>query len=152
MTDTAAAIVTALEDGPASARDLSQRLHGIGYPNIRQTLRRLSQRGIIAKASRGVYRLGHCDTAPATDRASPTLGSCHNEPARAPVHGKSTPADCDRAGCDAVTVPVVTPAIVTGPVVTPRRFCSDAQIDAAIAGAWEHFERMNDPSDPAAWE
>lgn len=108
-----AAIVTALGDGPASALDLSQR-------------------GTITKASRGVYRLGHCDTAPDTSQARTALGSCHDATARAPVHCNSTSAE--RSTVE----------------VTPRTY-TQAQIDAAVRGAWDHFEALNDPHNTEAW-
>lgn len=58
MTTATAAIVTALGSGPATARDLSQRLDGIGYANIRQALRRLSAAGTVTKVHRGLYAIG----------------------------------------------------------------------------------------------
>jgi hypothetical protein len=68
MTASAAAIVTALGDGPATASDLSQRLDGISYANIRQQLRRLAASGIVTNLRRGLYAVdcdsGHCDNAP----------------------------------------------------------------------------------------
>ena len=71
MTDTTTAIVTALEDGPASARDLSQRLPD-SYANIRQILRRMAKAGTVTKLRRGVYALD-CDTAiPARSDATTT--------------------------------------------------------------------------------
>jgi DNA-binding transcriptional ArsR family regulator len=127
VTGTATRIVTALENGPASARELSQRLDGVGYANIRQTLRRLSQRGAITKAARGLYSLAHCDTAAAI-KAS---GSCHDDPARASVHCNSAPAK------KSATVAV-------------RRY-TDAQIDAALRGAWEDYRRAGDIYDEIAW-
>ncbi len=61
VTGTAAAIVTALGDGPSSALDLSQRLP-VTYANIRQHLRRMTQAGIVTRLQRGLYSL-HCDSA-----------------------------------------------------------------------------------------
>lgn len=85
MTATAEKIVTALSEGPCTARGLSQRLDGIGYANIRQTLRRLAEAGIVTKHRRGLYGIGcdlGCDTA-----------GCDS-------HGTST--DCDSAPRQAV--------------------------------------------------
>jgi hypothetical protein len=118
--------VTALENGPASAPELSQRLDGIGYANIRQTLRRLSQRGTIAKAARGLYSLAHCDTAAAIEAS----GSCHDDRARASVHCNSAPAE------------IATVAV--------RRY-TDAHIDAVLRGAWEDYRRACDINDEAFW-
>lgn len=88
------AIVTELENGPASARDLSQRLDGVSYANIRQTLSRLVKAGIVTKLRRGLYALNcenpgvtndcddvpvsekeerHCDKAIVTDQAVAAL-------------------------------------------------------------------------------
>jgi DNA-binding transcriptional ArsR family regulator len=62
VTGTAAAIVTALADGPCcTARDLSQRLVAISYANIRQRLHRLAEAGIVTKLRRGLYGLD-CDS------------------------------------------------------------------------------------------
>lgn len=58
MTTTTDAIVTALGEGPATARALSQRLDGIGYANIRQSLRRLAAAGTVTKIHRGLYTIG----------------------------------------------------------------------------------------------
>lgn len=58
MTKTADAIVTALSAGPATARDLSQRLHGIDYANVRQILSRLAKAGAVTKLARGLYAVG----------------------------------------------------------------------------------------------
>lgn len=50
------------------AREISQRLEGIGYAAIRQALSRLARAGIVTKPARGVYALDcdkpaalHCD-------------------------------------------------------------------------------------------
>jgi hypothetical protein len=69
--------------------------------------------------------------APDTAVTNEPPGSCHNAPARVPFHSNSTPA--------------------TSAPISAKRY-SEAQMDAALRGAWEHFERMNDPADPAAWE
>ncbi|HUF56438.1 MAG TPA: winged helix-turn-helix domain-containing protein [Thermohalobaculum sp.] len=61
MTTATEAIVTALGEGPATARDLSQRLDGIGYANIRQGLRRLAAAGTVTKVQRGLYAVGAAD-------------------------------------------------------------------------------------------
>ena len=55
VTTATAAVVTALDEVPATARDLSQRLDGIGYANIRQALRRLAAAGTVTKLQRGLY-------------------------------------------------------------------------------------------------
>ncbi|WP_396279575.1 type IV toxin-antitoxin system AbiEi family antitoxin domain-containing protein [Histidinibacterium aquaticum] len=65
MTNTATEIVTALENGPSTARELSHRLHRIGYANLRQALSRLAKSGIVIKLGRGLYALPSSVTPPA---------------------------------------------------------------------------------------
>jgi hypothetical protein len=82
VTSTAAAIVTALVNGPATARDLSQRLDGIGYANIRQHLRRLAAAGVVTKRQWGVYGLPGESAITTSGSADPTD---ETPAARAPV-------------------------------------------------------------------
>ena len=85
VTSAKEAIVTALREGPSSARDLSHLLEGIGYDNIRQTLGRLAKSGVVTKLRRGIYALADCDN-----------GQCEN-------------SDCDNPAALIVTPEIVTP-------------------------------------------
>jgi DNA-binding transcriptional ArsR family regulator len=73
VTGTAAAIVRALADGPSTARELSDRLDGVSYANIRQLLRRLTKAGVVTKLRRGLYGIGGEGSAPTV--AHPASGS-----------------------------------------------------------------------------
>jgi len=117
----AAAIVTALGDGPATARELSQCLPGISYTNIRQLLRRLADAGAVTKLRRGLYSIG-CDTV-CCDTPPPPMGR--------------------RAGDETAEAPAIPPrqqAIVTR-----------AAWAAALSRVRADFEAMNNPHDERAW-
>lgn len=73
MTKTSEAIVTALDGGPSTARDLSQNLQGISYANVRQTLGRLVKAGFVTKLGRGVYALADCDTGDCDKHVEPVV-------------------------------------------------------------------------------
>ncbi|MBF9057720.1 hypothetical protein HKCCSP123_00855 [Rhodobacterales bacterium HKCCSP123] len=125
VTKASDAIVTALNEGPATARDLSQRIEGVGYANIRQSLVRLAKAGVVTKLRRGLYGL--------TDSPAAQV-DCDTVPN----------ADADKADCDTGRAPLVTQE--------PRPSAYTLEhIERAIAAAWEDFEAMNDPMDPRAW-
>lgn len=124
VTGAAAAIVTALGEGPCSALVLSQRLN-VTHANARQTLRRLADRGVVTKLRRGLYGLGcdsgHCDTT--------TSGSA-----------LKAAKPC---------APIVTRKPWAGPPAA--RVYTEAVLANAVAGAWAHFEAMDDPMRQEAW-
>lgn len=125
MTTATEAIVTALGEGPATARDLSQRLDGIGYANIRQALRRLAAAGTVTKVQRGLYAVGAAD--------------CH-EGARKSVE---------------FVPPSATGAPEPEPPVSARRkhriTLTAEEWSRALASVWADFDALNDPFDPRAW-
>ena len=163
VTGTAAAIVTALGEGPSSALDLSQRLSNVTHVNARQTLRRLAEAGIVTRLRRGLYAV------------SRQIASDGPTSAKASVPKSAKPsAGCDGGGPACVPSPVTTAsAPAKGPFpaelrgsghkqdaeapghlgreLPRRRVYSDDEVSAAVTGAWKHFELMNDPHNPEAW-
>ena len=122
MTKTVEAIVTALGEGPCSALGLSQRLPNVTHANARQTLRRLATVGVVTRLLRGHY--GLCDS-----------------------------GHCDNSHCDTSTITKGSArkaAKPSRPLVTPRVY-SDAEIAAAVQGAWTAFEAQDDLLNPDAW-
>ena len=57
---------------------------------------------------------------------------------------------CDTSASTSTDAPSPKVARPISPIVTPRRY-TDAEIDRAVAGAWAHFEAMNDHRNPEAW-
>ena len=123
MTKTADAIVTALSAGPSTARDLSQRLHGIDYANVRQILSRLAKAGIVTKPARGLYAVGDCDKVVLEERDEV------HEDRRSIRAERSRP----RASSQQLSQP-------------PNE--RDLRV---VALAWANFHAMNDKDDPRAW-
>lgn len=150
VTGTAAAIVTALGNGPCSALDLSQRI-SITHANARQSLRRLSGAGVVTKLRRGVYALPDCDMAEM--RLAEEYGDAQDrgEVAR---HGATEGGRGNQHGN--VGGPDVTTAADLGlrrdEIHDARRIGFDqAEWSRRIAEVWAHFEAMNDPRRPEAW-
>jgi hypothetical protein len=124
VTASAAAIVTALGNGPATARSLSQWLDGITYANIRQQLRRLAAAGVVTNPTRGVYALpGACDSG---------VGVAETSRRREVVRGGRTSRRRDLSTSHRRGVPVVTP-------------------EAWAAALWADFEAQDNPHDERAW-
>lgn len=130
MTTAAERIVTALSDGPTTARDLSQRIEGIGYANIRQNLVRLAKAGVVTKLRRGLYGLSGGEVAQEECDSGPRAGD--------------RMADCDTRDGEARRPPVVTPKALPAPHTAKP-------IERAIAAAWSDFEALNNPLDHRAW-
>jgi DNA-binding transcriptional ArsR family regulator len=125
VTKTAEAIMTALLAGPSTARDLSHRLHGIDYANLRQTLSRLAKSGAVTKLARGLYAVGGCDEAliEASDEAQEVHGLRDAELSRLRPSSQQ--------------------------LVQRQPTKDDLRI---VALAWANFNAMNDPHDPRAWK
>lgn len=130
MTKAAKDIVTDLGSGPKTARELSQRLNGISYANIRQNLERMARAGIVTKLQRGLYGL--------TSGEAPEA-NC--DAARVVSEGG---ADCDSRTGDTAD----RSALPSKLRPTPYHW---EQIECAITAAWTDFEAMNYPFDPLAW-
>lgn len=55
MTKAFDSTMTARNEGPATARDRSLRIEGVGYSSIRQSLVRRAKAGVVTKLRRGLY-------------------------------------------------------------------------------------------------
>lgn len=145
VTGTAAAIVTALGEGPATARDLSQRLSGISYANLRQTLRRMASAGIVTNPQRGIYSLHSKRNGESAPGRNSRVVTDATPGKRARPSRCDTPRDegsAERAERQ------------RGPSLRhnaqPSTY-SGTQIDRAVAGSWAHFEALNDVRNQEAW-
>ena len=129
MTNAADMIVTELQGGPASARELSQRLDGISYASIRQMLCRLAKAGVVTKIKRGVYQRAACDHRDCSEILHSTILEevRHAKFKREPKWVvPKWPVDASR------------PSVVGG-------------FQYALEMGWEDFEATNDPYDHRAW-
>ena len=129
MTNTAEMIVTELQNGPASARELSQRMNQISYANIRQILCRLFEAGTVSKLKRGVYQL-----------ASSDRRNCSEV-----VHN-STMTERQSPKFTTVLVQARAKQQAAGSRSVPACHLLDA-----VQEAWEDYYAMNDPFDYRAW-
>ena len=131
VTKTADAIVTALSAGPSTARDLSQRLHGIDYANVRQALSRLAKSGAVTKLARGLYSVGGCD--------EPVLEEGEAAKTGDGLQVARSLRDAARSR----------PRTSSQHMVQRQPTPDDLRV---VALAWANFHAMNDPRDPRAWK
>lgn len=155
VTGTAEVIVTALGSGPSTARDLSQRLSGIGYANIRQTLRRLALSGIVTNPRRGIYALAdEYDAAQERGEIRQNGERSFSSPEKLSATEVLPPKDLHEArklrDAEAAEPGVIRRALDGAPDGSAATYTT-AQIDRAIAGAWAHFDAINDTRNQEAW-
>lgn len=129
MTNTAEKIVTELQNGPASARELSQSMTEISYANIRQILCRLFDAGTVTKLKRGVYQLASSDRRNCSEVVHNSMMTEGQSPKFTKV---LVQASAKQRSAGFRSVPV-------------------CHLRDAVHEAWEDYYAMNDPFDYRAW-
>lgn len=155
-------ILAALVAGPATARELSQRIDGISYDNIRQLLTRMAKSGVVTKVKRGVYGLPAIVTEVAAEgwhnfapqeakNCDMPIGTadCDTDSKQSHCDNPVVTDDCDTGGCDKPTAPKSGATIVTP---WPGQAFSENAIRIGVAAAFADFNAMNDPHSPEAWQ